>query len=167
MLFVYLSGTIGVAVAQKLEFRFPEGFRGTAIIVYESDCGQDQIIENDREILMIPKDGICFYKGNIATGYINHIYKIKTDSIYEVLPTLHRWNFNNEQTSNADSNTLGVFLEGMSTRTIHPNKESFSSIGLVLTSYDSLDQYYDFKYTKYLENRVDSLWQTCQNELGK
>lgn len=158
--FIYISGTIGMAAAQKLEFRFPEGFRGTAVIIYDSECGQDQIIENGREILMIPKNGICFYKGNIASGIINHSYKISNGSTFEELPTLDRLKSHNE--NKTDSTKLGVYLKGMSTRTIYPNKKSFSSVGFILSSTENFGQYFDFHYTKNLDGMVDSLWRLCQ-----
>ena len=57
-LFFYLSGIIGTATAQKLDFNFPDNFKGKAIVIQQIDCGQEILKKDGREQLNFPENGI-------------------------------------------------------------------------------------------------------------
>jgi hypothetical protein len=77
---MYLSGVIGTATAQKLDFIFDADFEGKVLVVENIKCGQPVKVVNGREQLFIPKHGILLYQGEIKTGYVNHkYYKITTN----------------------------------------------------------------------------------------
>ena len=71
---MYLASSIGTATAQKLDFNFPDNFKGKAIVVQQIDCGQEIIKKDGREQLNFSENGILLYKGKIESGYINHQY---------------------------------------------------------------------------------------------
>ena len=73
MLTIYLTISIRTALGQKIEFRFNENIRGLVMIVYPVEWGQRVTIENGREIIDVPQDGILYYQGKIdpRDGFIN------------------------------------------------------------------------------------------------
>ncbi len=162
VVFLYISGAIGTAVAQKLEFRFPHNFRGTSVIISNMHCGQGFIIKNDREVLNIPENGILFYKGDIEHGYINHIYTTYNEKGELIeLPELHIQDFNNSE-PNPDSTKLGVFY---SCRPIMSQElpQDSHKLSYTLSTYKEIDQYHEFQYGRKLDELIDSLVINCKN----
>ena len=161
MAFLFVTGSIGTATAQKLEFRFPENFRGTAVVIPNMDCGQEINIEDGREILTFPEHGILLYQGDIEYGYINHIYRIQ-DSTGELLelPELIIQEFNSEP--KPDTTELGVFFSHRPLM-IREAPEQNHNLSYHVSTYEQIDQFHNFQYGKHLDNKIDSLILNCKN----
>jgi len=110
--FMYLNSYLGPKLAQKVEYRIPNGFKGQVMVIFPVECGQPVREENGREIIDIPEDGIVYYQGNIEAGYINWTYKLqdhdKPAGIYE----FKTWNMSEEELKNINPDSLGVFGGG-------------------------------------------------------
>ena len=107
-----LRPVIGMSLAQKLEFHFPEEFKGRVTIVYPVEWGQEVYEENGREIINVPEDGIVYYQGAIDAGYANWTFKMineegKGKDLYE----FKEWDMNGFE-KNIKEDSLGVFLGG-------------------------------------------------------
>ncbi|MEB2781483.1 hypothetical protein U3A58_13865 [Algoriphagus sp. C2-6-M1] len=154
--FMYSTGTIGTATAQKLDLYFPADFNGKAVIVRQIDCGQEVIIKDGREQLNFPENGILLYKGEIESGYINHQYFYKT-ATGEINKILERANymFWDDAKTETSSSEIGVWIEGMGMSTQFPPEglSDYKFLELIVSSKDSLDKYHDFHYNI----RVDSV----------
>ena len=75
------------ANSQKIDFIFPENFKGNAIIITEKNCGQNRILRKGYEKLYIPKDGTLFYKGVIkdyGDEYYFRFFQIKQKDTVEI-----------------------------------------------------------------------------------
>ncbi|WP_416864762.1 MAG: DUF6843 domain-containing protein [Imperialibacter sp.] len=160
LVFIYVTGVIGTATAQKLEFRFPKDFRGTAVVIPNMDCGQEVITEDGREILNFPEHGILLYRGRIEYGYINHVYRIydSTGDLVD-LPELIIQEFNSEPKQ--DTTELGVFYNYAPTMA----KEIPSgngALGYTVSTYEQIQPFYEFQNQKKLERAIDSLILSCK-----
>jgi energy-coupling factor transporter transmembrane protein EcfT len=154
--FMYLTGTIGTATAQKLDFNFPNNFKGKAIVVQQMDCGQEIIKKDGREQLNFPENGILLYKGKIKSGYINHQYFYVTNTgDRKKIPERANYMFWDDAKTVTSSSEVGVWLEGMGMSTQFPpdGLAEYEYFQTIVSSKDSLEKYYDFHYNK----RVDSL----------
>jgi hypothetical protein len=154
--FMYLTGTIGTATAQKLDFNFPENFKGKAVIVRQIDCGQEVIIQDGREQLNFPENGILLYKGEIESGYINHQYFYRTATGEKSkIPGRANYMFWDDAKTETSSSEIGVWFESMGMSTQFPPEDfaDYKYLELIVSSKDSLEKYHDFHYNK----RVDSL----------
>ncbi|WP_164489964.1 DUF6843 domain-containing protein [Runella sp. SP2] len=155
-LFFYLSGIIGTATAQKLDFNFPDNFKGKAIVVQQIDGGQEIIKKDGREQLNFPENGILLYKGKIESGYINHQYFYVTNAgDRKKIPERANYMFWDDAKTKTSSSEVGIWFEGMGMATqIPPDKLSeYKYLEMIVSSKDSLEKYYDFQYNK----RTDSL----------
>ena len=112
--FYYLSGTIGTATAQKFDFIFPNGFKGSAIVVGNISCGQPVKIKDGREQLLFPSNGILLYQGKADAGYINHkyYYQINKDSLLP-LPDRASYMYFDDEKNQPPSDVVGVWLGGI------------------------------------------------------
>lgn len=155
-LFFYLSGIIGTATAQKLDFNFPDNFKGKAIVVQQIDCGQEIFKMDGREQLNFPENGILLYKGKIESGNINHqyFYQIKTGERTKI-PERANYMFWDDAKTKTSSSQVGVWFEGMGMVTQFPpgGIADFEYLEMVVSSKDNLEKYYDFQYNK----RIDSV----------
>lgn len=155
-LFFYLSGIIGTATAQKLDFNFPDNFKGKAIVVQQIDCGQEIIKKDGREQLNFPENGILLYKGKIESGYINHQYFYVTNTgDRNKIPERANYMFWDDAKTKTSSSEVGVWFEGMGMATQFPpdGLADYEYLDMVVSSKDSLEKYYDFQYNK----RIDSI----------
>ena len=154
--FMYLTGTIGTATAQKLDFNFPDNFKGKAIVIQQMDCGQEIKIKDGREQLNFPENGILLYKGKIESGYINHQYYYVTSTGDRIkIPERANYMFWDDAKTITSSSEVGVWFEGMGMATQFPPNglADYEYLELIVASKDSLDKYHDFHYKK----RVDSI----------
>ena len=155
-LFFYLSGIIGTATAQKLDFNFPDNFKGKAIVVQQIDCGQEILKKDGREQLNFPENGILLYNGKIESGYINHQYFYVTNTgDRKKIPERANYMFWDEVKTKTSSSEVGVWFEGMGMATQIPSDKlsEYKYLEMIVSSKDSLKKYYDFQYNK----RTDSL----------
>ena len=155
-LFFYLSGIIGTATAQKLDFNFPDNFKGKAIVVQQIDCGQEILKKDGREQLNFPENGILLYNGKIESGYINHQYFYVTNTgDRKKIPERANYMFWDEVKTKTSSSEVGVWFEGMGMATQIPSDKlsEYKYLEMIVSSKDSLEKYYDFQYNK----RTDSL----------
>jgi len=155
-IFMYLTGTIGTATAQKLDFNFPDNFQGKAIVVQQIDCGQKKIIKDGREQLNFPHNGVLLYKGKIESGYINHQYFYLTETGDRTkIPERANYMFWDDAKTITSSSEVGVWFEGMGMATQFPpdGLADYEYLEMVVSSKDSLEKYYDFQYNK----RTDSV----------
>jgi hypothetical protein len=167
LVFMYLSGTIGTATAQKLDFIFSENFIGRVEIVSNIPCGQEKIIKEGREQLFIPDNGIFLYKEEIRTGYVNHkYYRQDKNGILKEMPSLANYMFWDSEKNQPAKDTIGVYLRetGSKTSLVPEPKIEYSSMVLVVSSQDSTDKYYDFHYLSRFETEVDSLVRECEKK---
>lgn len=67
-LFMVLSGIIGAATSQKLDFIFPINFEGKAIVIENMPCGQPVRVLNGREQLFVPESGVLLYQSELKGG---------------------------------------------------------------------------------------------------
>lgn len=165
--FVFLSGTVGKATAQKFDFIFQKGFKGNVIVVGDISCGQPIILKNDREQLFIPNNGILLYQGKVETGYVNHryYYQISDDSLLP-LPERANYMYFDSEKNHPPKNIVGVWLGGTMTRTSYEPKPTieYSSMTLSVDSKDSIGLRYDFQAEKKFENLTDSLIRDCYSK---
>jgi len=155
-LFFYLSGIIGTATAQKLDFNFPNNFKGKAIVVQQIACGQQILKKDGREQLNFPESGILLYKGKIESGYINHQYFYLTETGDRTkIPERTNYMFWDDAKTVTSSSEVGVWFEGMGMATQFPpdGLANYEYLEMVVSSKESLEKYYDFLYNK----RVDSV----------
>lgn len=109
---MHLTPIIGTALAQKLEFRFNEDFRGQVTIVSPVEWGQKVTIENGREIINVPQNGIVYYQGKIDDGFTNWVY-VTISALGEVtnLSEFRTWELTDSEKELIKSDSLGV-IEG-------------------------------------------------------
>lgn len=165
--FMYLTGTIGIATAQKFDFVFPNDFKGSAILVGDIPCGQPVRIKDGREQLFFPSNGILLYQGKVETGYVNHKYYYQLDN-GELLPLPDRANYMyfDDNKTPPPTNVVGVWLGGTGTTTnmeAEPTIE-YSSMTFTVGSKDSISLHYDFQKEKQFENLTDSLIRACEKK---
>ena len=158
---MYITGTLGTAFAQKLDFRFPENFRGTAVVIPNMECGQEIIVEDGREVLNFPEHGVLLYQGKIEYGYINHVYRVydSTGELQE-LPELLIQDFNSEP--KPDTSELGVFFSYRPLM-IKEAPERNHNLSYDVSTFEEIDQFHNFQYGKKLDNKIDSLILNCKN----
>ena len=164
-LFFYLSGIIGTATAQKLDFNFPDNFKGKAIVVQQIDCGQEILKKDGREQLNFPENGILLYKGKIESGYINHqyFYFTKTGDRTKI-PERANYMFWDDAKTVTSSFEVGVWFEGMGMATQFPPDElaDYEYLEMVVSSKDSLEKYYDFQYNKLIDSVKFETMKRCR-----
>lgn len=164
-LFMYLSGTIGTASAQKLDFIFPADFEGKVIVVEKMPCGQPKKVVNGWEELFIPENGILLYQGELSLGYVNHKYfRLKTDGTKFELPERANYMYFDDEKAKPNKTVVGAWLIGTGSKTLNEPKPvvEYSYMYLLVSSKDSTDKYYEFNYTKNFENLTDSLVRRCK-----
>lgn len=164
-LFTYLAGTIGFSTAQKLEFVFPENFIGKAIVIEKMPCGQPKKIINGREQLYIPENGILLYQGELETGYVNHkYYKLQANGQKIEIPERYHYMYFDSEKIKPDSTVVGAWLTENGTAYINDvdRKIEYNFMNVIVSSKDSLQKYYEFDYSKKLEEGVDSLVRGCR-----
>ena len=109
---MFLSPIIGTELAQKLEFRFNEDFRGRVTIVSPVEWGQKVLIENGREIIKIPQNGIVYYQGIIDDGYTNWKYvTISESGKVKEFAEFKAWKMTDSEKELMKSDSIGV-VEG-------------------------------------------------------
>ncbi|WP_080054848.1 DUF6843 domain-containing protein [Spirosoma aerolatum] len=161
-LFMYLSGVIGTATAQKLDFIFEGNFEGKVLVVENMKCGQPVNVVNGREQLFIPRHGVLLYQGEIKTGYVNHkYYKITNDKQKIELPERANYMYFDSELNKPNTKVTGVWLldTGKGTNT---GGKTYKFMDLLVASKDSADKYYEFAYTKRFEQFTDSLINHCK-----
>jgi hypothetical protein len=164
-LFFYLSGIIGTATAQKLDFNFPENFKGKAIVIQQIDCGQEKIIKDGREQINFPENGILLYKGKIESGYINHQYFYLTDTGERIrIPERANYMFWDDAKTVTSSSEVGVWFEGMGMATQSPpdGLADYDFLEMIVSSKDSLEKYYDFQYNKRIDSVKYEIMKRCR-----
>ena len=163
--FIFLSGTIGTATAQKFDFIFPNGFKGNVILVGNIPCGQAVKVKNGREQLYVPANGILLYQGEVETGYVNHryFYQISIDSFLP-LPERANYMYFDSEKNQPPADVVGVWLGGTASKTSYEPEPTieYSSLTLSVDSKDSIGLRYDFQAEKRFENLTDSLIRTCK-----
>ena len=165
MLTMYLAINIRTALAQKLEFRFNEDFRGLVTIVYPVEWGQKVTIENGREIIDVPQDGILYYQGKIDPkgGYTNWKY-VSISALGEVkdLSEFRLWELTDSEKELIKSDSIGVIEGGGWSRASYQPEPmvEFNTIFLWLNEWDKLNTEID-NFNK------DSLSKIIESELRK
>jgi hypothetical protein len=162
---MFLSGTIGTATAQKLDFNFHEDFSGKAVIVQEIDFGQEVKTVDGREQLNFPANGILLYQGDIESGYINHNYyrRTKAGDRIEIPERANHMYFDSEKDKPSTSE-VGVWLEGMgmSTQFAPEELKGYNYFELIVASKDSLENYHDFHYNKSFDSMKYQEMKKCK-----
>ncbi|MFN8437002.1 MAG: hypothetical protein U0V72_05120 [Cytophagales bacterium] len=173
ILFFWLSGIIGTATAQKIDFIFKEGFIGQVTIVDKMACGQKKILKNNREQLYIPENGICLYQEELKNGYINHKYYYENiDRGLVEIPERDNSMFWESEKKQPSKNTVGAWLGGTGSKTnneISPKIE-YSFIYLTINSknkMDSLDEKESWVKSQQFEKQIDSLVRICKTKQKK
>ncbi|GEO06706.1 hypothetical protein AAE02nite_43700 [Adhaeribacter aerolatus] len=164
-IFMYLTGTIGTATAQKLDFNFHEDFKGKAIVVQEINCGQEVEIVKGREQLNFPENGILLNKGKIESGYINHKYYRVTSSGEKItVPGRANYMFWDDADTEISTSEIGVWLEGMGMATQFPpgGLGDYEFLELIIASKDSLEKYQDFLYNKKVDSVKYQMMESCK-----
>lgn len=164
-LFMYLSGTIGTATAQKLDFIFPLDFVGKVIIIEKIPCGQPPKVVDGREQLFIPKNGILLYQGELKAGYVNHkYYRLQANDQKIELPERSNYMYFDSVPKKPNSKIVGAWLLGTGSKTLNEPKPviEYSFMYLLVSSNDSTEKYYEFNYVKDFENLTDSLIRHCK-----
>jgi len=162
-LFIYVTGIIGTATAQKLDFIFPENFKGKAIIVPNMPCGQKVEFYKNREQIKIPESGILLYQGELEYGYVNHKYysKDRNGKKSEIL-ALHNYMFWDDYENPPKTGKLGVWSKGGGQKYFNNSNEiNYSFREFILSSKDSLNKWNNFKRNKKFEKKTDSLVKIC------
>lgn len=163
--FMYLLGTIGTATAQKFDFNFPDNFKGKAIVVQQTDCGQKVIKKDGREQLNFPENGILLYQGTIESGYINHEYFYLTQTGDKIkIPKRANYMFWDDAKTVTNSSEVGVWFEGMGMETQFPPNgfADYKYLEMVVSSKDSLEKYYDFQYNKQIDSIKYETMKRCR-----
>jgi len=72
---------------EKAAFYVPEGFKGTIVIVFEQENGQEKEYINNQRIYRIPKDGVLYSKFKEPNkGAIEHkYYYVENDNILKTI----------------------------------------------------------------------------------
>lgn len=170
-LFMYLSGTIGKATAQKFDFIFPKGFKGNVILVGNISCGQPIKIKDRREQLFFPDNGILLYQGDVKMGYVNHKYYYKLDNgELQILPDRASYMYFDDNKTPPPTNLVGVWLGGTGSTTNMEDEPTieYSSINLTVDSKDSIESFrYDFQHQKQFEKLTNSLIRDCERQKRK
>ncbi len=163
--FMYLIGTIGTATAQKLDFNFPDNFKGKAIVVQQIDCGQEIIKKDRREQLNFPESGILLYKGKIESGYINHQYFYVTNTGDRIkIPERANYMFWDDAKKVTISSEIGVWFEGMGMAAQFPPEglRDYDFLQMIVSSKDSLEKYYYFNYNKQVDSIKFETMKRCR-----
>ncbi|MGD1889900.1 MAG: hypothetical protein ACFB15_04775 [Cyclobacteriaceae bacterium] len=167
LLFMYLSGTIGSATAQKFDFIFDESFEGRAVLIGNIPCGQEVNIRDGREQIYVPDNGVALYQGEVKFGYINHRYyrRTKGEKLTELRKRANHMYFEGEKNPPPE-NLVGVWLRENGTKIFNTceSKIECHSMVLVVSSKDSIEKYYDFHYLRSFEILADSLFKSCELE---
>lgn len=164
-LFFYLSGVIGTATAQKLDFIFPNDFTGKVVIVEKIDCGQEVKKIDGREQLIFPDNGILLYQGEMKDGYINHKYYYADKSgRKKEIPSRYNYMFWEDTKDKPSTSEVGVWLEGMGASTTFPpdDLKDYEFMELIVSSKDSLDKFYDFQYNKKFDSTKIEIMKKCR-----
>jgi len=162
---IYLTINIRTALAQKLEFRFNEDFRGLVTIVYPVEWGQKVTIENGREIIDVPQDGIFYYQGEIdPMGGFTSWKCVSISALGEVKDLLEfrLWELTDSEKELIKSDSIGV-ISGMgpSRGSYRPEPMvEYNTIFLWLNEWDKLN-------TEIDDFNKDSLYKTIESELRK
>mgnify|MGYP003576871274 CR=1 FL=1 len=161
-LFMFSYSAIGKATAQKLDFIFPTSFEGKAIIIENMPCGQLVKIENGREQLYIPSNGVLLYQGKLKDSYVNHKYfRLQPNGQKAQLPERANYMYFDSEKQKPDSQTIGAWLLGTGNG-INAEGNHYSFMDLLVASKDSADKYYEFHYNKKFEALTDSLINHCK-----
>jgi energy-coupling factor transporter transmembrane protein EcfT len=158
---MYLTPIIGTALAQKIEFRFNEDFRGRVTVVSPVEWGQKVTIENEREIINVPQDGIVYYQGNIDDGYTNWKYVIISESRHiRSVEEFRTWGMTDSERELIKSDSLGIIKGGGWATTSNQPKPmvDYNLRFLWLNEWNKIIEEIDDK---------DSLTTTIENELRK
>lgn len=168
-LLIYTTDKIGMANAQKIEFRFASNFEGKVVILSGVPCGEKIKLENGREVLNIPQNGFFVYSNEIEIGYINHIYSIKKeDGQYKRLPELKSSTFNIQSKNNNKRDLKGIFhsyKNEKSTRNFFDKSISYRETHFNVCSFDQLKQFESNKMIKTYEKKADSIILNCLYKL--
>lgn len=165
MLFIYLSGVIGTATAQKLDFILPVGFEGQVMIIENMPCGQQKKIISGREQLFIPQNGILLYQGELKNGYVNHkYYRLKSNGQIVELPERANYMYFESEKNKPNSKIVGVWPIGAGKKSASPPNISnmYRFMNLLVASKDSSEKYYEFQYMEKFKNLTDSLVSNCK-----
>ncbi len=157
---MFITSTIGTTTAQKFDFIFEKDFKGKAVIIEKMPCGQEVILKNDREQLIIPKNGILLYQGVFETGYVNHKYYRKLNEVdVEELPRRSYSMYFESELNPPPKNDIGVWHEGTGTKNIYFPKPAieYKPMSVIVSSSDSLNKYSEFQLNKEFESLTDSL----------
>ena len=150
-----------MANAQKFDFIIPNGFRGNIIIVTGVPCGQQKIMKDGREQLLIPANGILLYREKLKYGYVDHNYYFSSGN-KELTPIPNRQNYMyfGSEKHPPPTNVVGAWLGGTGNKTIGKNVY-YEFMTLTIGSKDSIGTYSDFQKERQFEALTDSLVTRC------
>ena len=164
---MYLTINIRTALGQKIEIRFNENVRGLVTIVYPVEWGQKVTIENGREIIDVPQDGILYYQGDFDPmgGFTSWKY-VSISALGEVKDLLEfrrLWELTDSEKELIKSDSIGVFSGmGPSRGSYRPEPMvEYNIIYLRLNEWDKLNR------NKWDVFNKDSLYKTIESELRK
>lgn len=162
--FMYLNFYLGPKLAQKIEFRMSDDFKGQVTVVFPVECGQAKRIENNREVIDIPEDGIVYYQGIIESGYINWTYKVLSESGDKTLIEFKPWNMSTEEKSEIKPDSIGVFVGGgWSTGSNTPKPEiNYKARTLIIDEWGNRDIGYDGNYRDSLQRIFEEKIRECK-----
>lgn len=159
-----------MAMSQKIDFIFEEGFEGKAMVISNMECGQEVYKIDNREQLEIPKNGVLLYQGEIKSGYVNHNYYFKNQKGEKTqIPERANHMYFEDSDQKPNKSIIGVWLGARGTKSINQPKPEveFNYMGLTVSSADSINNYSEFHYSNKFEALSDSLVQKCKSSREK
>lgn len=165
--FMYLNSYLGPKLAQKIEFRMSNDFKGHVTVVFPVECGQAKRIENNREVIDIPEDGIVYYQGVIESGYINWTYKVQSESEDKTLFEFKTWDMTKEKKNKIKTDSLGVFGGGgWSTGSYAPKPEiNYKVRTLIINEWGDRDIGYGENYRDSLQRIYEEKIRECKKSI--
>lgn len=161
-LFMYLSGVIGNATAQKLDFIFPPNFEGKVIVIENMPCGQPVKVENGREQLFVPANGVLLYQGKLKDGYVNHrYYQLQPSGYTKELQDGASDVYADSDKEKTNTTTVTARLVSTGNGTIAEGID-YSFMDLLVAAKNNATSYYDFQYKSKFKALTDSLIKQCK-----
>ena len=162
--FQFVYEKLGMALAQKVDFNFPKGFQGKAVVVQNIECGQNIYKIKGREQLNLPENGILLYKGTIESGFINHKYFYVTKSKSKIeLPERPYYLDWKENVNTYNHSEVGVwtFTESFATL-VPPELEKYTYFELIIASKNTKKRFTEFEYEIKLDSVKYHLMKNCK-----
>jgi hypothetical protein len=137
----------GKTRAQKLDFILPANYEGRAIVIEQMPCGQPVKVENGREQLFFPANGVLLYQGNLKSGYINNrYYQLQMNGQKKELEGNECPVYADIKKHQPTTRATVAWLMGNG-KASGMNGINYSYTDLLITSNDSAGKYFEYRYT--------------------